>query len=135
MIVKIMPAAGSSFPGVNYNDKKINSGKGELMMMKNFPSFINKSSDKQQVRDYLRAISVGNKKIIKPQFHAMISTKFREHSKQELSEIAENFMREMGYGKQPFTVVFHNDTENNHVHIVSTRVDKTTGKNGECTVS
>lgn len=128
MIVKMMPAAGASFPGVNYNDKKISSGNGELTLMKNFPSFINESSDKQQVRDYLRAISVGNKKIIKPQFHAMISTKFQEHSKEELSEIAENFMREMGYGDQPFTVVFHSDTDNNHVHIVSTRVDKTTGK-------
>ena len=124
----MMPAAGASFPGVNYNDKKINSGKGELMLMKNFPSFINESSDKQQVRDYLRAISVGNKKIIKPQFHAMISTKFQEHSKEELAEIAENFMREMGYGDQPFTVVFHSDTDNNHVHIVTTRVDKSTGK-------
>lgn len=128
MIVKIIPAAGSSFPGVNYNDKKIKSEKGELMTMKNFPSFINESSDKEQVRDYLKAISVGNKKIIKPQFHAMISTKFQEHSKEQLAEIAENFMIEMGYGKQPFTVVFHNDTDNNHVHIVSTRVDKTTGK-------
>lgn len=128
MIVKIMPAAGSSFPGVNYNDRKIKSGKGELMMMKNFPSFINKSSDKQQVRDYLRALSLGNKKILKPQFHAMISTKFREHSKEELAKIAENFMYEMGYREQPFTVVFHNDTDNNHVHIVSTRVDETTGK-------
>ena len=128
MIVKIMPAAGSSFPGVNYNEKKINGGKGELMMMKNFPSFINGSSGQQQVRNYLRAISIGNKKIVKPQFHAMISTKFKEHSKGELSEIAENFMVEMGYGKQPFTVVFHNDTDHNHVHIVSTRVDKTTGK-------
>lgn len=123
-----MPAASSSFPGVNYNDKKIKSEKGELMTMKNFPSFINKSSGKQQVRDYLRAISIGNKKIIKPQFHAMISTKFQEHSKEQLAEIAENFMIEIGYGKQPFTVVFHNDTDNNHVHIVSTRVDKTTGK-------
>lgn len=123
-----MNAAGSSFPGVNYNDKKINSGTGELMMMKNFPSFINEASDKQQVRDYLCAISVGNKKVIKPQFHAMISTKFQAHSKEELTEIAENFMEEIGYGKQPFTVVFHNDTEHNHVHIVSTRVDKTSGK-------
>ncbi|MDP2455236.1 MULTISPECIES: relaxase/mobilization nuclease domain-containing protein [unclassified Kaistella] len=128
MIVKIMPAAGSSFPGVNYNEKKIKGGKGELMMMKNFPSFINRSSGQQQVRNYLRAISVGNKKIIKPQFHAMISTKFKEHSKGELTEIAENFMTEMGYGKQPFIVVFHNDTDHNHVHINSTRVDKTSGK-------
>ncbi|WHF51943.1 relaxase/mobilization nuclease domain-containing protein [Chryseobacterium gotjawalense] len=128
MIIKIMAAAGSSFPGVNYNDKKIDKGSGELMLMKNFPSFINKSSKKEQVRDYLRAISVGNKKVLKPQFHAMISTKFQEHSKEELTEIAENFMDEMGYGKQPFTVVFHNDTDNNHVHLVTTRVDKTTGK-------
>lgn len=123
-----MPAAGSSFPGVNYNEKKIKGGKGELMMMKNFPSFINRSSGQQQVRNYLRAISVGNKKIIKPQFHAMISTKFKEHSKGELTEIAENFMTEMGYGKQPLIVVFHSDTDHNHVHIISTRVDKTTGK-------
>ena len=128
MIVKIMHAAGSSFPAVNYNEKKIHSGKGELMLINNFPSFINKASGKQEIKDYLRAISIGNKKIIKPQFHAMISTKFREHSKDELANIAENFMNEMGYGKQPYTVVFHNDTENNHVHIVSTRVDKTSGK-------
>lgn len=128
MIVKIMNPAGSDFPGVNYNDKKIDKGKGELMMMKNFPSFINEHSNKQQVRDYLKAISVGNKKVLKPQFHATISTKFREHSKEELAKIAEDFMDEMGYGKQPFVTVFHNDTENNHIHIVTTRVDKKTGK-------
>lgn len=47
MIVKIMDPAGSDFPGVNYNDKKIDKGKGELMLMKNFPSFINEDSNKQ----------------------------------------------------------------------------------------
>ncbi|WP_312824819.1 relaxase/mobilization nuclease domain-containing protein [Epilithonimonas sp.] len=123
-----MDPAGSDFPGVNYNDKKIEKEKGELMMMKNFPSFINENSDKQQVRDYLKAVSSVNKKMLKPQFHATISTKFREHSKEELSKIAEDFMIEMGYGEQPFIVVFHNDTENNHIHIVTTRVDNQTGK-------
>lgn len=123
-----MKPAGSSFPGVIYNNKKIGGGKGELTMMKNFPSFINKSSDTNTVRNYLRAISIGNKKILKPQFHAMISTKFQDHSKEELTEIAEKFMDEMGYGKQPFIVVFHNDTDNNHVHLVTARVDKSTGR-------
>lgn len=122
-----MDPAGSDFPGVHYNDKKIDKGKGELMKMKNFPSFINENTDKQQVRNYLKVISK-NEKVKKPQFHATISTKFREHSKEELSKIAEDFMNEMGYGEQPFIVVFHNDTENNHIHIVTTRIDKQTGK-------
>lgn len=127
MIVKIMEPAGPSFPGVKYNDKKVGSGKGELMLMKNFPSFINGSSSKEEVKNYLASVSK-NEKVKKPQFHAMISTKFQEHSKEELSEIAEKFMEEMGYENQPFLIVFHNDTENRHVHIVSTRVDKQTGK-------
>ena len=127
MIVKLMKPASSDFPGIQYNDKKIDKGKGELMLMKNFPSFINESSSKEDVKSYLASVSI-NEKVKKPQFHAALSTKFREHSKEELTKIAENFMDEMGYGNQPFIVVFHNDTENNHVHIVSTRVDKQTGK-------
>ncbi len=122
-----MKPAGANFPGVDYNDKKIDKGKGELTLMKNFPSFINENSNKQQVRDYLKAISKSNK-VQKPQFHVVISTKFQEHSKEELTMIAEDFMEILGYGQQPYIVVFHNDTENNHIHLVSTRVDKQTGK-------
>jgi len=97
------------------------------MLMKNFPSFINENSSQEGVRNYLKSISK-NEKVKKPQFHAVISTKFQQHNKEELAKVAEDFMQEMGYENQPFIVVFHNDTENNHVHIVSTRVDKSTGK-------
>ncbi len=127
MIVKILGSASSSFHGVQYNDKKVEKGKGELMLMKNFPSFINENSSQEEVRNFLKSISK-NEKVKKPQFHAVISTKFQQHSKEELTKVAEDFMQEMGYGNQPFLVVFHNDTENNHIHIVSTRVDKQSGK-------
>lgn len=127
MIVKFLSSASNDFHGVRYNEKKIDSGAGELMKMKNFPSSINEESSQTEVRDYLKAISKSNK-TKKPQFHATISTKFREHSKEELTKVAENFMEEMGYGVQPYIVVFHNDTDNNHIHIVSTRVDKNSGK-------
>ncbi|WP_317165983.1 relaxase/mobilization nuclease domain-containing protein [Chryseobacterium cheonjiense] len=122
-----MKPAGTNFPGVDYNDKKIDKGKGELMLMKNFPSFINKDRGKQQVRDYLKVISKSNK-VKKPQFHAVISTKFQEHSKEELTKISEDFMEKFGYGQQPYIAIFHDDTENNHIHLVSTRVNKRTGK-------
>ena len=127
MIVKILGSASSNFHGVQYNDKKVEKGTGELMLMKNFPSFINENSSQEGVRNYLKSISK-NEKVKKPQFHAVISTKFQQHNKEELTKVAEDFMQEMSYGNQPFIVVFHNDTENNHVHIVSTRVEKSTGK-------
>ncbi|MFN3773457.1 relaxase/mobilization nuclease domain-containing protein [Cloacibacterium normanense] len=127
MIVKILNASSSDFNGVKYNDKKIEKGSGERMLMKNFPSFINENSSKEQVRNYLKSISK-NDRIKNPQFHAVISTKFQEHSKEELTKIAGEFMLEMGYGKQPFIAVFHSDTDHNHIHIVSSRVSKQTGK-------
>jgi len=127
MIVKILSSASSNFHGVKYNDKKINSDKGELMDMKNFPSSINQESSQEEVRNYLKSISQSNK-TQKPQFHVVISTKYQEHSKEQLTQVANEFMKEMGYGTQPYIIVFHKDTENNHVHIVSTRVDKETGK-------
>ena len=127
MIVKLLSSASVDFHGVKYNDKKINSEKGELMKMNNFPTFLNEESSQEEVRNYLKAIS-NTGKIKNPQFHAVISTKFQEHSKEQLTAIAEDFMQEMGYKEQPYLIVFHKDTENNHVHIVSTRVDKNTGK-------
>lgn len=127
MIIKIMKAAGNSFPGVKYNDTKIEQGNGQLMTMKNFPAGVNESSSKEKVKDYLKSVSQ-NRRVTKPQFHAVISTKFREHSAKELTRIAEEVMKEMGYEEQPYIVVAHSDTENNHVHIVSTRIDKNTGK-------
>lgn len=127
MLVKILGSAGDDFHGVRYNEKKIDSGKGELMLMKNFPSFINEESNSEEVRNYLRSISKSDR-VKKPQFHAVISSRFQEQTKEQLTETAEKFMDEMGYGKQPFLVIFHSDTENNHVHIVSTRVNKKSGR-------
>lgn len=127
MIVKILNSASSDFHGVKYNEKKIDKGTGELMTMENFPENINEESSQEEVKNYLKAISK-NDKVKKPQFHATISTKFQNHSKEELTKIGKEFMKEMGYGEQPYIIVFHNDTENNHIHLVSTRVNKSTGK-------
>lgn len=131
MIVKILSSASNDFHGVKYNEKKIDSGAGELIGMKNFPERID-GEKAENVREYLKFVSdkpkSNNRKVKNPQFHATISTKYQEHSKEELGAIAENFMQEMGYGNQPYIVVFHGDTENNHIHIVSTRVDKDTGR-------
>ncbi|MDC8102630.1 relaxase/mobilization nuclease domain-containing protein [Chryseobacterium rhizosphaerae] len=128
MIVKILNRTSKDFNGVIYNDKKIDKGKGELLVMKNFPTHINSSSGRQEVKNYFKAISNNNKRVQNPQFHCTISAQGRSYSKEQLALTAEKFMDKMGYGEQPYIVVFHNDTSNNHVHIVSSRVDKHSGK-------
>jgi LDH2 family malate/lactate/ureidoglycolate dehydrogenase len=76
MIIKILPSSGNDFHGVQYNDKKVENGKGELMLMKNFPSFINEESSKEQVRDYFKSIS-NNKRVKTLSFMQLFLPSFR----------------------------------------------------------
>jgi len=124
MIVKIL-SSSATFAGVRYNHEKMQSGKGELLKVRNFGSLMGLAKiGPQDYINYLKAVSAVNKRITKPQFHAVISAKGKSVSKDELLGTAEKWLVEMGYAENPYLVIFHKDTENNHVHIVSTRVDK-----------
>lgn len=134
MIAKIMKATpDKNFNALQYATKKEELGKGELLRLKNFPLNFNKNSESYKLRNHLKFVSQYNisfskRKLNKPQFHAVISGKGKNDSKERLADVAEKWMEKMGYGKQPYVVVFHGDTHNNHVHIVSTRVDVETGR-------
>jgi hypothetical protein len=128
MIVKILSST-ASFSAVSYNTSKIDRNRGELMKTANFgPLQALHDLRPSDYVNYLRLISAQNKRIVKPQFHAVISAKGKSCSKEMLTGIADKWLVEMGYDKQPYLIVYHKDTENNHVHIVSTRVDKTGAK-------
>ena len=126
MIVKIIPSpANRNFSAVNYNTNKVDRDKGELMRISGFGPLEGFSQLRpQDYINYLQLVTAQNKNIKKPQFHAVISAKNKTYDKSTLTAIAVQWMKEMGYGTQPYLVVFHKDTANNHVHIVSTRIDK-----------
>jgi hypothetical protein len=124
MIVRIL-SRSASFGGVRYNTNKMDKGKGELMKTANFgPSLAMGHQRPEDYKNYMKMLSAQNKRVKGPQFHAAISAKGRSYDKAALTEIAIQWLGAMGYAEQPYLIVFHNDTENNHVHIVSARVDR-----------
>jgi hypothetical protein len=122
MIVKFLKSS-ASFKGVGYSFAKILLDKGELMRVKNFDAIQGLSNPRaEDYANYLEVVSDQSKRIVYPQLHVAISTSGRDHGKQELADIAEKWLAGMGYGDHPYMIIFHKDTDNNHVHLVSTRI-------------
>jgi len=122
MLAKILNSS-SSFNGVSYNTKKTEKDLGELMKVENFGYLQNiPNLMPEEYKNYLKAYSSINSEVKEKQFHAMISCAGREYDKYELTKIADAYMKEMGYSQNPYMVIFHKDTNNNHVHVVSSRI-------------
>lgn len=124
MIVKILQSS-ATFNAVSYNTDKVETGKGELVAVEGFGVLQGLEDIRpQDYVNYLMAQSARSPRTKHPQFHAVISCKGRSHSREELSSLAHQWIKGMGYGEQPYLLIFHKDTDNNHIHIVSTRVDR-----------
>lgn len=125
MIATILPSS-SSFHAVSYNESKVANGSAFLIEIKNFGGIDTFGYDSpQELVKYLTEYSSQNSRIKKPQFHIAFSCKGDEMSYEELLDFAHDYLKEMGYGEdgQPLLVYGHTDTENNHIHIITSRVD------------
>ncbi len=123
MIIKILKSS-TTLNGIHYNEDKNELGKSELLVAKNFDGLDMASASRKEFVAYMQAVANLNPRVKNKQFHAVLSTKGRLLSAEKLKDYAQVYLQEMGYGKNPYLIYSHNDTQNNHVHIVSTRVDK-----------
>lgn len=55
--------------------------------------------------------------------HIILSFDNKENlDKEKLEHITQEYLDKMGYGNNPFYAVVHNDTENQHIHIATTKI-------------
>ena len=129
MIAKILKSSGA-FPAIQYNEEKVNKGVAERVELRNFGYLQNNvevvSAD--SLETYLTDYSETSSNHLKyPQFHVIFSAKGKEMDKEQLLDFANQWLEKMGYADNPLAIYFHHDTDNNHLHVITSRV----GKNGK----
>ncbi len=133
IVKKLGMVAGGGFPGAGYNERKVAEGVARLMAMENVDAAMRHKVEllheagfdcAGEIEKYLkeRSRTYGNTKTTRFQFHIVASVKGQVMSADELTDFARQLMAEAGYGRQPYFVYYHHDTDNNHVHILSTRI-------------
>ena len=127
MIGKVI--IGKSFGGcLRYclEDKKMKNNI-DKMIMKNRAEILQYNlcfGDKVELIQQFNEVKRLNAKQSKPVMHITLSLASGEQlSKQQLSQIANHCAEDLGFDKNQFIAVEHNDTEHQHFHIVVNRIN------------
>lgn len=124
MIATILPGS-TNFHAVSYNEHKVSTGSAQRIEMKNFGALgMLEPPTPGELTSFFQGYSDRNKRITKAQFHVAFSCKGHEMSESEILEFAHEWLREMGYMEpgQPLLAYAHRDTDNTHIHIITSRV-------------
>jgi len=133
IVTKHKPVPGGGFPAVRYNEDKVAEGLATLMAMENVSDEMRCKVEalhcfgldaRTEIDRYLkdRSQTFGNSRTTRFQLHLSASVQGRAMSPEELTDFSRELMKGIGYGRQPYFVYSHHDTGNNHVHIVTTRI-------------
>ncbi|MFD2938518.1 conjugal transfer protein MobB [Flavobacterium notoginsengisoli] len=124
MIAKI--GRGSSLYGaLAYNYQKVEKECGQVLLTQKIIEAPDGSYDIQQLSRSFELHLLANRKTEKPILHISLNPDPKDNvSDTDFENMAQDYMKQMGYGNQPFVVFKHTDIERTHVHIVSVCVDE-----------
>lgn len=124
MIAKIGRSA-NLYGALAYNQLKVENENGQILfankMIENASGHYSVTQLAQSFAPYL----IANRNTEKHTLHISLNPDPNDKvSDDKFREMAEQYMREMGYGEQPFVVFKHTDIDRSHIHIVSVCVDE-----------
>ena len=130
MVIKIHQVA-STENALRYNEKKVREGVATFFDSRNTVSVNPFMYDEKHRLKIMADIEKVNPRIknkcLHISFNPSVTDMLKLNDKTIRAEI-EELMEHMGYGNQPYFVYKHKDIERVHYHIVSTRIDRETGR-------
>ena len=109
---------------LGYNFKKVEKGEASILLAAELYQDREGRYTMEDVLADMQAVIPEKCRTKKMVFHCSLNPHPDEKlSDETLTQIAKEYMEELGYGKQPYIVFKHNDIAREHIHIVSLRVD------------
>lgn len=130
-MVIVIHQASSTANAFFYNERKAKEGNATFYHSKNTPSvnpFIYSAQYRHQI---FKRIEDSNTRVknkgLHISFNPTMNDMIRMGEKGIRTEL-DNLMKQLGYGNQPYLIYRHADIDRVHFHIVSTRIDRQSGK-------
>jgi hypothetical protein len=130
MVIKIHQSV-STQNALFYNDRKVMQHKATFYHSRNTPQINPFLGAKNARYRIFEEIEDRNSRVQKKGLHISVNPTIRDLVRLGDSGIRkeiDNLMKHLGYGDQPYLVYRHADIDRVHFHIISTRIDKQTGK-------
>lgn len=106
----------------NYNENKVKQGVAECIGEGNYPVDVDKMSTSMKLNRFLKQAAL-NDNVKRNSVHISLNFDPSEnYSKDKLMEIANTYMKKIGFGEQPYLVYQHYDSGHPHIHITSIKV-------------
>ncbi|TDO68867.1 relaxase/mobilization nuclease-like protein [Flavobacterium chryseum] len=123
MIAKI--ARGASLYGaLAYNYQKVEKENAHILFTQKIIEAPDGSYSMEQLSRSFDLHLLANRKTEKPILHISLNPDPKDTvSDADFENMAQEYMKEMGYADQPFAVFKHTDIDRTHIHIVSVCVD------------
>jgi hypothetical protein len=124
MIAKIGRSA-NLYGALAYNQLKVENENGQILFANKMIETASGHYSVAQLAQSFAPYLIANRNTEKHTLHISLNPDPNDKvSDDKFREMAEQYMREMGYSEQPFVVFKHTDIDRSHIHIVSVCVDE-----------
>ena len=124
MIAKI-GRSGNLYGALAYNQLKVEKENGKILLTNKIIETASRHYSVAQLAQSFAPYLIANRNTEKHTLHISLNPDPKDKvSDDKYREMAQEYMREMGYGEQPFVVFKHTDIDRSHIHIVSVCVDE-----------